>query len=99
MPSSLRSIWNNQGSRTPEDSETIYHPGAKAPRAGLYWVSHMRHRLAHLVYVEEGAVLPLCRRCGAGVRFALQQRVQHVEADRDFTRRSKVTSIVSRKGA
>lgn len=98
MPSSAKSIWNNlQNSRTPEDSETVYHAGSKAPRAGLYWVSHMRHRLAHLVYVEEGCVLPHCLRCGAGVRFTLQQRVQHLESDRDFARRSKVTPIGSRK--
>ncbi|HUS18439.1 MAG TPA: hypothetical protein VMZ25_02200 [Terriglobales bacterium] len=42
--------------------------------------------------------LPNCRRCGAGVRYALQQRVQHLESDRDFSRRGKVTSIAQRKG-
>ena len=93
MPSSLKSIWSNQRSRTPEDSETVYHPGAVAPRPGLYWVSHLRHRLAHLVFIEEGTALPHCRRCGAGVRYALQQRVQHLESDRDFARRAKVLAM------
>lgn len=98
MHSSLKSIWNNQkSSRTPEDSETVYHPGATAPRSGLYWVSHLRHRLAHLVYVDEGTVLPHCRRCGAGVRYSLQQRVQHLESDRDFLRRPKLVSMESRR--
>ncbi len=97
MPSSLKSIWNNQSSRTPEDSETVYHPGATAPRPGLYWVSHLRHRLAHLVFIEEGTVLPHCRRCGAGVRYALHQRIQHLESDRDFARRGKVLPMDSRK--
>lgn len=99
MPSSLKSIWNDQlRPRSTQDSETIYHPGAIAPRSGLYWVSHLRHRLAHLVFVEEGMRLPHCRRCGAGVRYSLQQRVQHLESDRDFARRGKVVSVESRKG-
>lgn len=97
MPSSLKSIWNLQSSRTSEDSETVYHPGAIAPRPGLYWVSHLRHRLAHLVFIEEGTVLPHCRRCGAGVRYALQQRVQHLESDRDFVRRPKVVTMSEHK--
>jgi hypothetical protein len=98
VSSSLRSIWNTAlSSRSSADAETSYHPGAKAPRAGLYWVSHLRHRLAHLVYIEEGTVLPHCQRCGGGVRFVLQQRVQHLDSDRDLARRPKVTAITARK--
>jgi hypothetical protein len=76
----------------------VYHPGAKAPRPGLYWVSHLRHRLAHLVFIEEGTILPACRRCGVGARYSLQQRVQHLESDRDFARKGKLLSLDSRKG-
>jgi len=99
VPSSLKSIWSVQKrARTQPDPETIYHPGTRAPRAGLYWVSHLRHRLAHLVFIEEGTILPACRRCGAGTRYSLQQRVQHLESDRDFLRRSKVFSLERRAG-
>lgn len=99
MSSAAKNIWkNDQTSRTPENSETAYHPGAKAPRSGLYWVNHLRHRLAHLVYIDENSVFPHCRRCGTGVRFTMQQRVQHLEADRDFSRRAKLLPMDARKG-
>jgi hypothetical protein len=93
---SLRSVWaNHRRGRSNDDADTVYQSGTKAPRPGLYWVSHLRHRLAHLVFIEEGTVLPACKRCGAGVRYALQQRVQHLESDRDFARRTRnpVTEI------
>lgn len=99
MPTSLRSIWSNAyHARLREEPETTYQPGARAPRGGLYWVSHLRHRLAHLVFVEEGTILPECRRCGGGVRYSLQQRVQHLEQDRDFAKRSRLLYLESRKG-
>ena len=98
VPSSLKSIWNaSKRPRAQDDLETVYHPGAKAPRPGLYWVSHLRHRLAHLVFIEEGTVLPACRRCGVGARYSLQQRVQHLESDRDFARKAKLLSLDSRR--
>lgn len=99
MPTSLRSIWSNPHlARLREEPETSYQPGAQAPRGGLYWVSHLRHRLAHLVFIEEGTVFPECRRCGGGVRYLLQQRVQHLEQDRDFAKRSRLLYLESRKG-
>lgn len=99
MPTSLRSIWSDPlRFRDREEREGSYQPGAQAPRGGLYWVSHLRHRLAHLVFVEEGTIFPECRRCAGGVRFSLQQRVQHLEQDRDFAKRSRLLYLESRKG-
>ena len=100
MPSPSKSIWSFQRrNRAAEDAETVYHPGARAPRAGLYWVSHLRHRLAHLAFIEENTVLPACKRCGTGTRYTLQQRVQHLESDRDFRRRGKVLPLESRRAS
>lgn len=99
MPTSLRSIWSNSHFARPrEEPETSYQPGAHAPRDGLYWVSHLRHRLAHLVFIDEGTVFPECRRCGGGVRYSLQQRIHHLSQDRDFAKRSRLLYIESRKG-
>lgn len=92
----MKSVWSPMF-KLDSDIETIYRTGALAPRSGLYWTSHLRHRLAHVVFVDEGIRFPACRHCGAGVRFHLQLRAHRIESDPSFVAKSKVVSIKSRK--
>ncbi len=41
-----------------------------ARRSGLYRVYHYKHRLPHEVFVPEGTVFPVCKKCGDMVQFA-----------------------------
>ena len=45
-----------------------FKPGERVPDAGLYWVHHYQHRLAHLARVRYAA-FPECAQCGDRVRF------------------------------
>ena len=67
-----------------EATEVKYMPGDRAPRTGVYVVTHQRHRLSHLSLAEEGEAFPPCRKCGKDVRFRLHMRSQFINSDRDF---------------
>lgn len=75
--------------KTEEVTELKYLPGARAPRTGVYVVTHERHRLSHLSLMEEGDVFPACRKCGDAVRFRLHMRSQFIHSDRDFAGKSR----------
>ena len=54
-----------------ESVEGELQPGDICAQDGLYEVMHREHRLPHSVIISAGEVFPLCRRCGAAVRFRL----------------------------
>jgi hypothetical protein len=65
-----------------------HKPGDRVREPGTYWVHHFRHRLVHLVQIED-SVLPRCKTCGDRVRFektAVQPRssVEPIGRDADF---------------
>jgi hypothetical protein len=51
-------------------------PGDKVPFSGIYAIEHDEHRLMHQATLEKGALFPLCRTCGARVRFKLVRAVK-----------------------
>jgi hypothetical protein len=62
------------------------HAGDVAPQSGIYRVYHRAHRLPHNVYVNGGARLPECRRCGRGAEFGLIMPGPGLDTDFDFSR-------------
>ena len=50
-----------------------FKPGEVARCSGIYQVRHAQHRLDHCVTILEGEQFPVCRKCGEGVRFRLQE--------------------------
>ena len=57
------------------------------PESGVYEVKHSSHRLKHEVTILKGSLFPLCKRCGADVRFRLVNAVRehaHWHAGKDF---------------
>jgi hypothetical protein len=48
-----------------------FSPGEKVPETGIYRVIHESHRLMHTATLAGMEIFPICKRCGANVRFSL----------------------------
>ncbi len=53
----------------------LYKPGEIVPKAGIYEVLHQGHREPHEASLNASEVFPVCKICGAQVRFQLVMRV------------------------
>jgi hypothetical protein len=54
-----------------DSSKTLFKPGQKVLKAGIYNVLHAEHRLPHKVSFKAKGKFPLCKQCGDRVRFEL----------------------------
>ncbi len=58
--------------------------GETVPDSGIYQAIHRGHRATHTLVVLQGELFPVCRGCGAKVRFQLMEAVPHATHDWDF---------------
>ncbi len=58
--------------------------GETVPDSGIYQAIHRGHRAAHTLVALKGELFPVCRACGAKVRFQLIEAVPHATHDWDF---------------
>jgi hypothetical protein len=66
-----------------------FKPGDRVPVSGIYDVTHDKldgddHALSHQVMATAGKRFPLCRVCGAEVRFRLRHAAERVESNGHF---------------
>jgi hypothetical protein len=54
-----------------DSTKTLFKPGQPVPIAGIYKVSHVRHRLPHKASFKAHDTFPPCNKCAAHVRFEL----------------------------
>jgi hypothetical protein len=54
-----------------DSNKSLFEPGQAVPKAGIYKVVHLKHRLPHKASFPEGAQFPPCNKCGSHVRFEL----------------------------
>jgi hypothetical protein len=66
-------------------AEEVFKPGDKVPRSGIYQVTHYQHRIPHEAVVTAMQPFPVCRICGARVRYRLARGAEPIERDRDFS--------------
>ena len=66
-------------------AEDVFKPGDSVPRSGIYQVVHYQHRMPHEAVVTERQMFPVCRVCGARVRYKLARGADPIDDDRDFT--------------
>lgn len=66
-------------------AEHEFRPGDHVSESGIYLVIHQAHRESHEAVVLRGAVFPVCRECGANVRYRLLRSAASLDADTDFT--------------
>lgn len=56
--------------------KTMYKPGEKIPKAGIYRAVHENHREPHEVIFKKEKLFPACKRCEDRVRFELVSSVE-----------------------
>jgi len=66
-------------------AEDVFKPGDSVPRSGIYKVMHYQHRMPHDTVVTDHHPFPMCRVCGARVRYKLARGAEPIEEDRDFS--------------
>lgn len=57
--------------------KTLYQPGEKVPKAGIYRVLHKDHRSPHETGLRSEQTFPACNKCGKNVRFELVMPVSN----------------------
>jgi hypothetical protein len=62
----------------------FFAPGDYAPVSGIYTVIHDGHRSQHLASAVKGDEFPVCRKCGAKVRFRLKDTTGYLTDDWDL---------------
>jgi len=65
---------------------TLYKPGEKVPRSGIYRVAHDSHHVEHEVTCVWGDRFPPCNHCGMAPRFVLVRSATHVANHKQFKR-------------
>ena len=68
-----------------------YKSGQAVPRDGIYRVTHQKHRLPHESVLTRGMRFPLCKVCGAKVRF---EPVTAVEPANGMSNRARGSLLV-----
>jgi len=58
--------------------------GSITPVSGVYRCEHSGC-CEKAVWIRQGEVLPPCPRCGENAQFTLEEQVQHISEDPDFT--------------
>jgi hypothetical protein len=65
-------------------AERVYKPGETVPEAGIYRVTHYRHRMPHEVTIVDLETFPACHKCKQEVSFVLLRMTRKLQEDADF---------------
>jgi hypothetical protein len=69
-------------------AETVYKPGEKVPRSGIYRVVHDPvHIQEHEVTAVFGDTFPPCNHCGQHPRFTLVRGARHISSHEAFKKK------------